>query len=57
MKLENEGTIQGKEMVEPSLKGRRAKIWEICRGIWGYTMTQLVEALRYKLEGRGFDSR
>jgi hypothetical protein len=25
--------------------------------IRGYTMTQLVEALRYKPEGRGFDSR
>ena len=24
---------------------------------WGYTVAQLVEALRYKQEGRGFDSR
>jgi hypothetical protein len=24
---------------------------------WGYWMAQLVEALRYKPEGRGFDSR
>ena len=24
---------------------------------WGYAVAQLVEALRYKLEGRGFDSR
>ena len=23
---------------------------------WGYAMAQLVEALHYKLEGRGFDS-
>jgi len=23
---------------------------------WGHTVAQLVEALRYKLEGRGFDS-
>ena len=25
--------------------------------VWGYEVTQLVEALRYKPEGRGFDSR
>jgi hypothetical protein len=25
--------------------------------IWGYEVAQLVEALRYKPEGRGFDSR
>jgi len=25
--------------------------------IWGHAVAQLVEALRYKLEGRGFDSR
>jgi hypothetical protein len=25
--------------------------------IWGYAVAQLVEALRYKPEGRGFDSR
>ena len=24
---------------------------------WGHAVAQLVEALRYKLEGRGFDSR
>ena len=24
---------------------------------WGYAVTQLVEALRYKLEDRGFDSQ
>jgi hypothetical protein len=24
---------------------------------WGYAVSQLVEALRYKPEGRGFDSR
>ena len=27
------------------------------RLIWGHSVAQLVEALRYKLEGRGFDSR
>ena len=25
--------------------------------LWGNAVAQLVEALRYKLEGRGFDSR
>jgi hypothetical protein len=25
--------------------------------MWGYAVAQLVEALRYKPEGRGFDSR
>ena len=25
--------------------------------LWGYAVAQLVEALRYKSEGRGFDSR
>ena len=25
--------------------------------VWGYAVVQLVEALHYKLEGRGFDSR
>jgi len=25
--------------------------------VWGYAVAQLVEALRYKPEGRGFDSR
>ena len=25
--------------------------------LWGYAVAQLVESLRYKLEGRGFDSR
>jgi len=25
--------------------------------IWGHAVAQLVEALRYKSEGRGFDSR
>ena len=25
--------------------------------LWGYAVAQLVETLRYKLEGRGFDSR
>ena len=24
---------------------------------WGHAVAQLIEALRYKLEGRGFDSR
>jgi hypothetical protein len=45
--------------------------WDICRWFgaeyivfylstvynWGYAVAQLVEALRYKPEGRGFDSR
>ena len=25
--------------------------------MWGYEVAQLIEALRYKPEGRGFDSR
>ena len=25
--------------------------------VWGHALAQLVEALRYKSEGRGFDSR
>ena len=28
-----------------------------CSGGGGYTVARLVEALRYKTEGRGFDSR
>jgi len=28
-----------------------------CIYIWGHAVAQLVEALRYKPEGRGFDSR
>jgi len=27
------------------------------KNTWGYVVAQLVEALRYKPEGRGFDSR
>jgi hypothetical protein len=44
-----------------SLKGRkklhREKIHVVYTLNWGHAVAQLVEALRYKLEGRGFDSR
>jgi hypothetical protein len=36
------------------------RIGEVCRSrgySWGHAVAQLVEALRYKPEGRGFDSR
>ena len=29
---------------------------ECTHGLWGHAVVQLVEALRYKPEGRGFDS-
>ena len=29
----------------------------LLKNIWGYAVSQLVEALRYKPKGRGFDSR
>ena len=31
--------------------------WEGIALVWGYAVAQLVKALRYKPEGRGFDSR
>jgi hypothetical protein len=33
------------------------KAFGILSNVWGHAVAQLVEALRYKPEGRGFDSR
>ena len=37
--------------------GNLPKLNRIPERTWGHTVAQLVEALRYKPEGRGFDSR
>jgi len=37
--------------------GAPQNYYEVYGGFGGYAVAQLVEALRYKSEGRGFDSR
>ena len=46
--LKNAAIISGKEVLLHNMKDIT---W-----LWGYVVAQLVEALRYKSEGRGFDS-
>ena len=46
-------------LVQPFLVGPRRNCigYDQLLGCWGTAVAQLVEALRYKSEGRGFDSR
>jgi hypothetical protein len=46
-------------MLKTTKKGTPVKVLIYRRNLlpWGYAVAQLVEALHYKPEGRGFDSR